>query len=473
MKLSESKARVITAESTIRMIVPIISILFATVSILGNLTQSANKIATLEGNELFFYFIALVIFLSLPLLGLISYFISPSIVNKKNKIELLNVYPNVYSNIVNLCKELDLKKVPKCYVMNTIENYCYIFGRTSKDGNLIITSNLIEALTTEQLEIVLLHELAHIKHSDVGFMTWANTFMLIFRYWVMFFAASILISFFLSSGHAVQDIFSWLQKSILFSVGFLILPYISINSVSRIREDLADAEVLLYRPSQLIQSAIKEITLVSLGSSLLFEKRRIGLSTMLKSKIPKFIRKYTLDSHSSLTERIKNIEGKKHVYDQSKFWHTSLETAIYGGAISAYAVFFLFLGMYLLPIHSMINIDVYIAIYFSIPVVIILMISVYPLRYSAAEQITKVSGLSRNTMKDSIALLSCTGLKTSLIGIISFEFFSMLYEVVSTGSMPLLVYEIPVILLFQTLLIFLGHAIAIQLKIRKIPLSDK
>lgn len=455
------------------MVVPIISILFVVLSVLGNLFSSYYKLDTLEERDVILYYIGLMILLSLPLLGVIAYLVSPLIVNKKDKIELAKVYPDVYSNIMNLCKELKITKIPKCYAVNTVENYCYVFGRNLRKGNLIITSNLIKILDKEQLEVVILHEIAHIKHSDVGFMTWANTFLIMFRYWVVFFVVSIVLSYFLVSSNPVQDAISWFRQSVLVGIGFLALPYISITSVSRIRENLADAEVLLHRPAGLMKSTIKEIAIESLGNSLIFKKRKSGILATLKCKVPKFVRTYIIDTHPSLSERLVNIESHRYVYNESKFWHITTETAIYAGAISAYVVYFSWLGMFFLSGGDTKEISIYILVFFLVPTIIISLVNVYPLRYSAEKQITTVTGISWKSLRDSFSLVYRAGFQTSLIGVVSYGVFSILYGAIVNGLSQDLLYLFPMLVLFQGLLVLLVHAVAILMKVHNAPATNK
>ena len=56
--------------------------------------------------------------------------------------------------------------MPKVYIINEAAPNAFATGRDPEHGVVAVTTGIMQALSTEELEGVLAHELAHIKNRD-------------------------------------------------------------------------------------------------------------------------------------------------------------------------------------------------------------------------------------------------------------------------------------------------------------------
>jgi heat shock protein HtpX len=66
--------------------------------------------------------------------------------------------------------------MPKVAVMNTAVPNAFATGKSQKSSVVAVTSGIMNTLDDEELEGVIAHELAHIKHRDVLVLTLASLF---------------------------------------------------------------------------------------------------------------------------------------------------------------------------------------------------------------------------------------------------------------------------------------------------------
>jgi len=104
---------------------------------------------------------------------LIQWYVSPYIImfttnmveaDKKN-------YAWIYEIVDELCKKTKTPKPKKIFIANIGAPNAFVFGRTPKSANLVITRGLINSLDKEELKAVIGHELGHINHKDMVVMT--------------------------------------------------------------------------------------------------------------------------------------------------------------------------------------------------------------------------------------------------------------------------------------------------------------
>ncbi|MFL5827853.1 MAG: M48 family metalloprotease, partial [Thermoleophilaceae bacterium] len=85
------------------------------------------------------------------------------------------VAPVLLAMIDRLCLLADLR-MPHIAVADTSMPHAFAKGRTKKSATFCATTGIMELLTPAELEGVLAHELAHIRHRDVVIMTVASFF---------------------------------------------------------------------------------------------------------------------------------------------------------------------------------------------------------------------------------------------------------------------------------------------------------
>ncbi len=81
--------------------------------------------------------------------------------------------PELHAMVERLCVQADLPK-PKVAVMQTSMPNAFAMGRSKKAATVCVTTGIMEILSPAELEGVLAHELAHIRHRDVVIMTIAS-----------------------------------------------------------------------------------------------------------------------------------------------------------------------------------------------------------------------------------------------------------------------------------------------------------
>jgi heat shock protein HtpX len=160
--------------------------------------------------------------------------------------------PGLHAMIEKLCIQADLPK-PKIAVADTDVPNAFAAGRSQKSATVCATTGIMRRLSPSELEGVMAHELAHVKHRDVLIMTIASFFASL--------AALILqFGFFFGGGHGGGDdenpsfIVILLVSFVVYVVSFFLMM-----ALSRYREFAADrgAAIVTTRPSVLSAALVK------------------------------------------------------------------------------------------------------------------------------------------------------------------------------------------------------------------------
>jgi heat shock protein HtpX len=160
--------------------------------------------------------------------------------------------PGLHAMIEKLCIQADLPK-PKIAVADTDVPNAFAAGRSQKSATVCATTGIMRRLSPSELEGVMAHELAHVKHRDVLIMTIASFFASL--------AALILqFGFFFGGGHGGGDdenpsfIVILLVSFVVYVVSFFLMM-----ALSRYREFAADrgAAIVTGRPSALSAALVK------------------------------------------------------------------------------------------------------------------------------------------------------------------------------------------------------------------------
>src|ERR687895_626451 len=83
--------------------------------------------------------------------------------------------PGLHAMIERLCIQADLPK-PKVAVADSDVPNAFAMGRSQKKATVCATTGIMRVLAPSELEGVLAHELAHVKHRDVLIMTIVSFF---------------------------------------------------------------------------------------------------------------------------------------------------------------------------------------------------------------------------------------------------------------------------------------------------------
>lgn len=82
--------------------------------------------------------------------------------------------PELYSIVRRLAQRAGLP-MPKVYIIDSEQPNAFATGRSPKHGVVAVTTGIMRMLSREELEGVIGHELAHIKHRDILISTIAAT----------------------------------------------------------------------------------------------------------------------------------------------------------------------------------------------------------------------------------------------------------------------------------------------------------
>jgi heat shock protein HtpX len=159
--------------------------------------------------------------------------------------------PELHAMIERLCVQADLPK-PTIGIVNTQMPNAFAMGRSQKSATVVATTGLLELLSPSELEGVLAHELAHVRHRDVMIMTIASFFASI--------AALVLqFGFFFGGSSSDDDDGPSAMVLILVSLVVYVVSFVLMQALSRYREFAADrgAAAITGRPSALSSALLK------------------------------------------------------------------------------------------------------------------------------------------------------------------------------------------------------------------------
>jgi len=156
--------------------------------------------------------------------------------------------PELHAMIERLCVQADIPK-PKVAIARTSMPNAFAMGRSQKHATVAVTTGIMEILSPAELEGVLAHELAHIRHRDVVIMTIVSFFAAI---------ASMILQFgFFFGGDDDEN--PGFFALILVSLAVYVISFFLMQALSRYREYAADrgAAEITRRPSALASALMK------------------------------------------------------------------------------------------------------------------------------------------------------------------------------------------------------------------------
>jgi len=131
-------------------------------------------------------------FLFAVLMNFGSYWFSDKIVLRMYGAQEVGPGHRLYSTVERLARRAGLP-TPRCYVIPELSPNAFATGRNPQHAAVAATEGILRILTDEELEGVLAHELAHVKHRDILISSIAATLaaaiMVIARF-TMFFGGS-------------------------------------------------------------------------------------------------------------------------------------------------------------------------------------------------------------------------------------------------------------------------------------------
>ncbi|MBD0283031.1 MAG: zinc metalloprotease HtpX [Thermoleophilaceae bacterium] len=155
--------------------------------------------------------------------------------------------PGLHAMVERLCIQADLPK-PRIAVADIDIPNAFATGRSQKSATVCATTGIMRTLSPSELEGVMAHELAHVKHRDVLIMTVASFFASV--------AAMILQFGFFFGGDDDEN--PSILVVLLVSFVVYILSFFLMLALSRYREFAADrgAAIVTGRPSALASALV-------------------------------------------------------------------------------------------------------------------------------------------------------------------------------------------------------------------------
>lgn len=288
--------------------------------------------------SLWFAASTLLVFCSLVVLCFFSLFL-PSVMRRKLK--LTDSSRHLLEEILRTNKER-MKVDTNEYLFDSNEPNAFVFAELRRKPKIILTTALLDVLTTTEIQAVLRHELGHIRNRDAFFMMWGTIFAGTLKYWAWFSLALEAISlvfcwwFFPNAiGYPLGQIL-WI--SIIFGICFC-----SLNSVSRIREKLADAHVVDTDLSPALVSAIRKLYAFALTSKRIDGETKTATLSFPhlvfvnhnQSKwLKRWFLRYFIFDHPSVDDRIDSIQDKKFLVRKGRTYPLSIEIDFFAGLVS-------------------------------------------------------------------------------------------------------------------------------------------
>lgn len=189
------------------------------------------------------------------LMVLAQFYFSDRIVlwSSRAKVVTREQAPKLYGMVERIATTNGLP-MPKVAIMNTSVPNAFATGKSKKSSLVAVTTGLMDVLDDEELEGVIAHELAHIKHRDVLVLTLASLFSTV-AYFLMHYA---LFGAMFGGGYGRRDgggmILVLVVAGITWFVSFLI-----IRAISRYREFAADrgGAQMTGKPDRLASALVK------------------------------------------------------------------------------------------------------------------------------------------------------------------------------------------------------------------------
>ncbi|MCK4959032.1 MAG: M48 family metallopeptidase [Planctomycetes bacterium] len=85
-----------------------------------------------------------------------------------------DVHPQLFNIVEEMTIAASLPKMPKIYIINDPAPNAFATGRNPKSASVAVTAGLLASLNRDELQGVVAHEISHIIHRDILFVTLAG-----------------------------------------------------------------------------------------------------------------------------------------------------------------------------------------------------------------------------------------------------------------------------------------------------------
>lgn len=219
--------------------------------------------------------------------------INPDGTNTAQERQLLNM-------VYNLARKADLQKMPEVGIYPSNEVNAFATGPSKNNSLVAVSQGLLDRMTTEAVEGVLAHEVAHIANGDMVTMTLIqgviNTFV-VFLSRIIAYTVSMFVK---EEARGIVHFISIIVFQILLSI----LGSIAVMAYSRHREFAADSGGASLAGKQKMLNALRSLK----GSVNMVDNREEAFATFKISGEKKQGLRQILSTHPDLDERIQRLE---------------------------------------------------------------------------------------------------------------------------------------------------------------------
>lgn len=228
-----------------------------------------------------------------------------------------DVHPMLFNVVEEMKIAANLPKMPKIYIINDPAPNAFATGRSPETASIAVTAGLLGKLNRDELQGVVAHEMSHILHRDILYVTLAGVMLGS----IVLISEIFLRGMFYSSmgsrrryssgrGGGGQAQAIMLIVAILFAILAPLFAHILYFALSRKREYLADAgAVRLTRYPEGLASALEKIA----GTNINMEAANKVTAPMYISNPFRGKKKASLYStHPPIEERIRILRNMTH-----------------------------------------------------------------------------------------------------------------------------------------------------------------
>ncbi len=239
---------------------------------------------------------------------LLQWAIAPAIVRwaTRSRTEVTpQTNPWLWQTVHELASQANVPPPRRIWVSGSPDPNAFVFGRTVRSAELVVTQPLLEQLNQDEVRAVLAHEIGHLRHRDVTIMTWVSAVPLL-----AYVIARLGFQALRLGGQSRDD--KGAGAAILAAIAVAILSYLVylvtqllVLYLSRTRESYADAySGAATRDPHLLASALTKIT--------------YGLSLARPDSEPSGLRAFYIGDPVKAREDYEDLRTRMQQYDLNR-----------------------------------------------------------------------------------------------------------------------------------------------------------
>lgn len=211
----------------------------------------------------------------------------------------------LYDTVARLAQDANLPNTPEVAVYDNQEVNAFATGPTKRRSLVAVSSELLRAMSKQEAEGVLGHEIAHIANGDMVTMTLIQGVMNAFVMFLSRIAAFAVAQFMRGDEDEGPSFLVHMVATILFDILFGILGHLIVAWFSRQREFRADAGGARLAGTASMVNALARLK----GYTEQVDERQESLATLKIAGGKKGI-KALFSTHPPLDERISRLQGR-------------------------------------------------------------------------------------------------------------------------------------------------------------------